>query len=1166
MVRCRCQILNMINLAKLPIVAIAFLLSTLSVYSIEYTNAMTNAGPKNVMATSSNTLYNFPYLKGNFSGSFTNTNATASTVSVYDANKRAVSSVVTSTELFYLSGTTSNVQSQLNTLRSNVTAGGQPASLNLTNWSGISTSAYVATWSKNASNAITATNALSGWPTQWSAASITNLGTMAYSNAAAFQPATANLSNWSAITTFSKQNALGYTPQNGSANLTNWSLISTSALANAGQTSFPLSSITNANHLTNWSLINTSILSSLSGTNSGTGQTNWPLSAITNAGTAAQYDASAFVSTNNGTAHGLTNFGSLSKLGTNSGGIYLEKDGDAGLTGAFNMSGWNSGPGAIELPRFRLHRPTPDMNGVEDFYIAPYQWGMGIGYAGTLELWVQDLSVMNKGDGTRGGHLWVDDHDDCGGMLTVGYHVGDEIYAEMSAEKFNGKSHGELKLRIVDSTNGISFLMGERGTTNIVGLARITGDGRMSIGSTNVSQILDIHGGTNSYTLQKISSSDGPGIIYYGYAGNTVSDPYLRNTALTDSYGIPYIISVDGVPIMRFYTNGTVGIKTSTSDPLNSFVVNNTNTTAAAVRVDSVAPTAANGGGLVINAPSDGNHLIYEVGGVQQFIESIVGTDYRLYANGDYRLAIKSTGEVGIGTIAPSTKLDVAGDITATNLYAKGTIYGTATNADTVDSVHINALTAGKILYAVDATHLGDSGIAYTNGRVGIGIANPLSEIQIGSVASGSGESTYHGQIMLQAANGPNGEGGLEFKTVSVGNGYGFKIYGSSSTDDLGFAYRTDSSSWSHAMSIKNTGKLGISTTAPDRRLEVNDTANQLRLTYNDADGSAASYADFSVNSAGNLSIAPSGGKLGLGTGSPIHVLDVNNYIAANTLEYGIRIKNNYVHDETISGIGFSISGADAIKGGIIFRGLSEGWYRGDIQFLQNNSGNLASATLSDVAMTIKSTGNVGIGVTNPATKFDVAGDTTTTNLIVKSQIIFTNGIWDDVMIPGLTVKAGSTAPILVNMVDSTLQVYGFAGSATDDTVYFSAQFPHGIKIGSSVYPHIHWTRTADPGAADRTNVVWELSYSFANIGETFPSVTTVNITNSVSATNYTHQLSAFPAIVKANTGISSMINCRLRRLAAANASDTYDHPAAFLQFDFHYMMDTLGSLQETSK
>ena len=60
-----------------------------------------------------------------------------------------------------------------------------------------------------------------------------------------------------------------------------------------------------------------------------------------------------------------------------------------------------------------------------------------------------------------------------------------------------------------------------------------------------------------------------------------------------------------------------------------------------------------------------------------------------------------------------------------------------------------------------------------------------------------------------------------------------------------------------------NNGNVGIGTTAPDRKLEINSaTGANLRLTYNDSDGSAVNYVDMGVDSGGNGSITNSGGTL----------------------------------------------------------------------------------------------------------------------------------------------------------------------------------------------------------------------------------------------------------------------------------------------------------------
>ena len=70
-------------------------------------------------------------------------------------------------------------------------------------------------------------------------------------------------------------------------------------------------------------------------------------------------------------------------------------------------------------------------------------------------------------------------------------------------------------------------------------------------------------------------------------------------------------------------------------------------------------------------------------------------------------------------------------------------------------------------------------------------------------------------------------------------------------------------------LAINSLGNsVGIGTTAPGKSLEINSaTGANLRLTYNDSDGSAANYADFSMSSGGNLTMAPSGGSVSV-TGS----------------------------------------------------------------------------------------------------------------------------------------------------------------------------------------------------------------------------------------------------------------------------------------------------------
>lgn len=78
-----------------------------------------------------------------------------------------------------------------------------------------------------------------------------------------------------------------------------------------------------------------------------------------------------------------------------------------------------------------------------------------------------------------------------------------------------------------------------------------------------------------------------------------------------------------------------------------------------------------------------------------------------------------------------------------------------------------------------------------------------------------------------------------------------------------------------------STGKIGIGTTAPDRALEVNSaTGINLRLTYNDTNGSAATFADLLVSSAGLLTLEPSSNQVAIPAGASISYVKLGGNLA----------------------------------------------------------------------------------------------------------------------------------------------------------------------------------------------------------------------------------------------------------------------------------------------
>ena len=184
--------------------------------------------------------------------------------------------------------------------------------------------------------------------------------------------------------------------------------------------------------------------------------------------------------------------------------------------------------------------------------------------------------------------------------------------------------------------------------------------------------------------------------------------------------------------------------------------------------------------------------------------------------------------------------------------------------------------------------------------------------------------------------------------------------------------------------------------------------------------------------------------------------------------------------------------------------------------------------------------------------------------------------VWDDFLVnPDATSRGGSKAPVwggssgnpFKNNSSQGVFLWMFSAS-TEQEVYFTVQLPHKYKVGTDIYPHVHWTTAT--GTPTRTNVVWGLEYTVIKIGGSFPS-TTLSTGNSIIsgiasiAGTGQHLITSLPAISGSNIDISTIIVCRLYR-ATADANDTFANEVGLLSMDFHYQIDTEGSRSEYIK
>ncbi|MDD5055304.1 MAG: kelch repeat-containing protein [Candidatus Peribacteraceae bacterium] len=255
--------------------------------------------------------------------------------------------------------------------------------------------------------------------------------------------------------------------------------------------------------------------------------------------------------------------------------------------------------------------------------------------------------------------------------------------------------------------------------------------------------------------------------------------------------------------------------------------------------------------------------------------------------SGNAYLTVDTAGNVGIGTSAPETKLEVSG--TASGNFLFGT-RGLATSGALVIAPRPGTATGNTLI--VDT-----KGLVYdaTNKRVGIGTAEPSNELHVvGDIrltkASGN-VVTYYGtggpQILAQAAGGfiTMLAGGGGEADISGGGGYNVtagasktkmaanykEIFTATNTeavvndDSNDIDFRVESDSSTNALFVEgSSGNVGIGTTAPETKLEVVGSMSGRSLQITGTGASPLIYTDQTT------------GRVGIGTASPGTTLTVS--------------------------------------------------------------------------------------------------------------------------------------------------------------------------------------------------------------------------------------------------------------------------------------------------
>lgn len=378
-------------------------------------------------------------------------------------------------------------------------------------------------------------------------------------------------------------------------------------------------------------------------------------------------------------------------------------------------------------------------------------------------------------------------------------------------------------------------------------------------------------------------------------------------------------------------------------------------------------------------------------------------------------------------------------------------------------------------------------------------------------------------------------------------------------------------------LTFSSSAQVGIGTTDPKSTFEVSGTFGQKVSTITATTTLDDTYGSVVICNNGSTAITVTLPTVSACTGR-VYTIKRNSTSTANvTIAGTVDGVTNLILAKASEAVTLFSNGTEWKAASTNNSSLSSDWN------LTGNAGTNPATnfvgTTDATALVLKTNNTSRVNITS-AGETTIGGTTGRTKFETDGTIVFEDAatVWDDFLVnPDATSRGGSKVPVWGGTAGNEFKDNGSGSqgvflwmfsASQEQEVYFTVQLPHKYKVGTDLYPHVHWTTAS--GTPTRTNVVWGLEYTVIKIGSAFPNTilaTGNSIIGGIATITGTgqHLITNLPVISGSGIDISTIIVCRLFR-AATNGSDTFANEVGLLSMDFHYQIDTEGSRSEYTK